>query len=108
MSGIVAARHLHIALQTTLDHLEGVLADDGWHWNRNPFRCGGGLLTLPHTDGLQGRFPAARRYWAGASAIRCPSIGWGSQDAAHRGDIPAWAPPGRGNLRLTEAFGDFI
>jgi hypothetical protein len=52
MSGIVAARHVHMARQTTLDHVERVLADDGWHRNRNPFLCGSGLLTLPRTDGL--------------------------------------------------------
>ncbi len=108
MGRIVAAGHLHIAIQAVLGRFEGLLADDGWHRHGNPLLRWGWLLTLARAHRLQGGFAPARRRGAGPATIGDSRIGRRAQDAPHRGDIPAFAAPGRGNLGLAEALGHFI
>ena len=108
MSRIVATGHLHIALQAVLGGFKGLLAHEGWHGNRNPCLHGGRLLTLAGADWLQGRFAPARWYGLAASTLGHPRIGGRPQDAAHRGDIPAFPALGCGNLCLAQALGDFV
>ena len=108
MRGIVAPGKLGIAIQPALGRREGLLSDERWHRHGDPLVRGSRALAGAGAYRLQGRFAVAGGGRVRAATIGGASIGRVAQDAPHRGDIPAGAPAGGGDLGVAEPFSDPI
>ena len=108
MGRVIPASHLTIARQPGLGRRKGLLADDGRHGDGDPLLGRGRPMTVPRPHRAQGRLADARGHRTGALAIGRARIDRRAEDAAHRGDIPAWPSAWGRDLAVREALSDTI
>jgi hypothetical protein len=94
---VVASRQLLIEGQSRLGLVKLLLTDDGRHGNGYPFLPGPGPMTLPRSDGQQGRLALSRRDGPGAISIGRAGVSGVLQDAPDGGHVPTLTPAGRRN-----------
>lgn len=108
MRGVVPAGHVGIACQAGLGRREGLLVDDGRHGDGDPLLGGGRPMTVPRPHRPQGGLADAGGHRAGALAVGGAGVDRRTEDAPHRGDIPARSPARRGDVVVGEALGHAI
>src|SRR5262245_29281256 len=106
--GIVAPGKPGMAIKPALGRREGLRSDERGHRHGDPLLRRGRALAGAGAEGLQGRFTLAGGSRVRAATIGGAGIGGVAQDTPHRGDIPAGAAAGGGNLRVAEPLGDPI
>jgi hypothetical protein len=104
MSMIVTTGHLLIFIQAFLGQVEGLLANDGWHGNGDPFLGGGWPLTVTWPHWLQGRFSLACCRRARPPAHGRTGISGRAKDTPDGRHIPAKTARRRWNLLVAELF----
>ncbi len=101
---IIAPRPLLVLLQTLLGHIESLLANDSRHWDGDPFLFWRRLLAIARAHWLHGRLAPASWYGARPTTIRSPGIRRRTEDATHRGYIPAHTTPWGWDLPVIQRF----
>jgi hypothetical protein len=108
MRGVVPAGHLGIPRQAGLSRGKGLRANDGRHGESDPLLRRGRPMTVPRPHGAQGGAADARRHRAGAFAVGGARVDRRTEDAPHRGDIPAWSPAWSRDLVVGQTLGHAI